>query len=123
LVLLLREGAAPLLGWELSKGSEAARLAGNAVEIEWLTFAPSWRGPIRQQLRIPITHATGRIAAPKAVAPALTHAVLGLRQGTQLVPLAVLVLAEPASAGEGPRLSRGHAASREAATALLARAG
>jgi hypothetical protein len=122
LVLLVRDGVAPVLTWELSKPTEAARLAGNAVEIEWLTFAPSWRGPVRQQLRVPVTHATGRMAAPKIAAPALTHAVLGLRQGGKLVPLAVLVVAEPPPAGvEGPRLSRGHAASREAAAALVAR--
>ncbi|HEX2879282.1 MAG TPA: hypothetical protein VHO25_07075, partial [Polyangiaceae bacterium] len=124
LVLLVRDGAAPVLCWELAKPTEAARLAGNAVEIEWLAFTPSWQGPVRQQLRIPVTHATGRMAAPKVAAPTLTHAVLGLRQAGKLVPLAVLVVAEPAPAGgEGPRLSRGHTASREAAAALLARAG
>jgi hypothetical protein len=123
LVLLVREGAPPTLSWELAKTTEAARLAGNAVEIEWLTFAPSWRGPVRHLLRIPVTHAAGRMAAPKGASPSLMHASLGLRQGTKLQPLAVLVVAEAAPTGEAPRLSRGHTASREAAAALLARAG
>lgn len=121
LVLLVRHDEVPVLSWQLAKATEAARLAGNAIEIEWLTFAPSWQGPTRQLVRLPVTHAVGRIAAPKAVSPALTHAVLGIKQGAKLVPLAVLVIAEAAQ-GEGgsPRISRGHTASREVAAAVAA---
>lgn len=118
LVLLVREGAPAQLSWELAKQIEAARLAGSSIEIEWLTFTPSWRGPVRHTFRIPVTHAVGRIAAPKAAPVALTHAVLGLRQGAKLAPLAVMVVAETAQSGEAPRISRGHVASREVAARI-----
>jgi hypothetical protein len=90
LVLQLREGRASVVSWELAKETEAARAGGGGVEIEWMTFTPSWQGPIRQLIRVPITGAVGQIPVPKAAPPALTHAALCLRRGAQRVVLATL---------------------------------
>jgi hypothetical protein len=123
LVLLVREAVPAQLNWQLAKQTEAARLAGSSVEIEWLTLTPSWRGPIAHRVRIPVTHPVGRIAAPKAAPVALSHAVLGLRQGAKWAPLAVMVVAEATLGSAEPSISRGHAASREVAARVASQPG
>jgi hypothetical protein len=122
LVLLVRDGSPQMLGWELAETTEAARAAGIAVEIEWTTFTPSWQGPVRQLVRIPVPRAFGRMSLPKVAPATLVHGVLGLRQGSKLVPLATLMVAERASDSEdAPRISRGRAAGHAMAADLALR--